>query len=415
MFRLKIPRTQFKFGIQICRNYLSHEYKSVLSEFEITAADVNYARTKSSPAQGVIRIDIVNGIAHDNRNNEFSETFLKLRSEPQKATVFEATNYAIFRNFIDNENLDELLANVKNRLQSGLFVDDFIGCYLLNHFLQEQNYLAATEIGLEIFKQDTLDNKLLVSLMLKSFFEYLKQNLEQIATPLVKETKPTKKKDEVKVRVKFLRNTEDGQDLPTQIGRAICKISQLYSNHVTSNFKLLGSLLANKNDLATSLLLATNTNFCKDTLQYSQILLKNKKGVDEKLVNAINSSLEQTTDSKMLHDLLSSFLEAVKKEEEVKLIEQQKNKYAAWKEQDVVERNKSINGVPSGQRKENIDQILTDLAQKKQKLWYFDNEELIDLEIFKKNKSYPKRWFGKKKKPKVVDDNYVPPEIRKIA
>lgn len=220
---------------------------------------------------------------------------------------------------------------------------------------------------------------------------------------------------QLKVRVKFVRNTEDGQDLHTEIGRAICKISQLYANDVISNFKLLGSLLSNKNNLAISLLQANNSNLCKDTLQYSQILLKNKQ-VDEKLVNSLNSRLEQTTDSKKLDDLLSTFLEAVKKEEELKLIVQQKNKYAAWKERDVLERSRKINAVPSSERKENIDQILADLAQKKQKLWYFDNEELIDLEIFKKNKSYPKRWFGKKKKPKVVDDNYVPPEIsRKIA
>ncbi|XP_053962123.1 uncharacterized protein LOC128865797 [Anastrepha ludens] len=414
MFRLRIAHTQFKFGFQIYRNYLSNEYKSALSYFDTHSPHVNNVRSKGLAAQGIIQIDIVDGIAHDeNRNNEFSESLLKLRSEPQKSATFEATNYAIFRNFIDHENIDELLPLLKNRLESGLFIDDFLGCYLLNHFLQKQNYLAAAEIGLEFFKQETLENKLVVGLILKSFLEYLKQNIEQINAPVATETKkPTKKSDEIKVRVKFIRNTEDNTTFAGEIGRAICRIAELNSNDVTANFKLLGTLLVNKKDLALSLLDGKNINFCKDTLQYSQTLLKNMGEVDEKITNAINSSLEQTADSPTLDVLLSAFLEAARKEE-VKLIEQQKKKYTFWKEQDVVEREKNVNTEPPSQRKERIEQILADVAQKKQKLWYFENEELVDLEIFKKNKTYPKKWFGKKKKPRVVDENYVPPEINR--
>lgn len=36
----------------------------------------------------------------------------------------------------------------------------------------------------------------------------------------------------------------------------------------------------------------------------------------------------------------------------------------------------------------------------------------MDLEIESKKVYYPKRWFGKKKKPRVIDEGYIPPEIR---
>lgn len=168
----------------------------------------------------------------------------------------------------------------------------------------------------------------------------------------------------------------------------------------------------NRHKLATSLINNKEINFCKQTLELVQTLLKNKEGVDDNLTNGLNRRLEEAVDTKNLDTLLSVFLEEAGKKDEVKLIEQQKAKYEIWKEQDTLEKSKKINIIPPSQRKENIEQILADVNQKRQKLWYFENEELIDLEIFnKKNKSYPKRWFGKKKKPKVVDDNYVPPEI----
>nr|XP_014102080.1 uncharacterized protein LOC106626775 [Bactrocera oleae] len=411
MYRLKIPRTQYNYGFQICRNYLSHEYKNTLNDFNVHALETNNVRTKGYSAQGVILADIVNGIAHDNRDNEFSESLLKLRTAPGKAAQFDATNYAIFRNFLDHENVDELLPIIKNRLQSGIFIDNFIGCYILNQLLKENNFIGATEVSLEIFKQDSLDNKLVAGLILKSIFEYLKLNIEQIIPPVVKEKKLGKKSDEKKVRVKFIRN-EGTNQLAGEIGKAICRISELYPNELTENIKLLGVLLDNRHKLATSLINNKEINFCKQTLELVQTLLKNKEGVDDNFTNGLNRRLEEAVDTKNLDTLLSVFLEEAGKKDEVKLIEQQKAKYEIWKEQDTLEKSKKINIIPPSQRKENIEQILADVNQKRQKLWYFENEELIDLEIFnKKNKSYPKRWFGKKKKPKVVDDNYVPPEI----
>lgn len=45
---------------------------------------------------------------------------------------------------------------------------------------------------------------------------------------------------------------------------------------------------------------------------------------------------------------------------------------------------------------------------------YFNREEQLELEIEGKKVFYPKRWFGKKKKPRQVDESYVPPEVKAV-
>lgn len=52
-----------------------------------------------------------------------------------------------------------------------------------------------------------------------------------------------------------------------------------------------------------------------------------------------------------------------------------------------------------------------ELSTEEQKLWFFDNEEKIDLEVEAKEKLIEKPT-AKKKNVKLSDDkNYIPPEI----
>lgn len=50
------------------------------------------------------------------------------------------------------------------------------------------------------------------------------------------------------------------------------------------------------------------------------------------------------------------------------------------------------------------------LKEEEQKLWFFENEDSIDLEIEKKERLM-KTPSGKTKVSKTIDENYVPPEI----
>lgn len=61
-----------------------------------------------------------------------------------------------------------------------------------------------------------------------------------------------------------------------------------------------------------------------------------------------------------------------------------------------------------------FEQLAKDMESEEKRLWFFENEERIDLEIEDKVVKYPTRWHGKKKNPRVVDEGYVPPEIKTV-
>jgi small subunit ribosomal protein S27 len=63
-------------------------------------------------------------------------------------------------------------------------------------------------------------------------------------------------------------------------------------------------------------------------------------------------------------------------------------------------------------RLEDIEKIQDEMNVKEKKLWFFENRSKIELEIQKKHRLYyPKKWYGKKKTPRSIDENYVPPEV----
>ena len=67
------------------------------------------------------------------------------------------------------------------------------------------------------------------------------------------------------------------------------------------------------------------------------------------------------------------------------------------------------------QRLEDVEKLQEEMNKQEQKLWFFENIEDIKLDIEDKKVFYPKRWFGKKKKPKKLDENYVPPDVESIT
>lgn len=64
------------------------------------------------------------------------------------------------------------------------------------------------------------------------------------------------------------------------------------------------------------------------------------------------------------------------------------------------------------ERIKHVEKLTKDMEAEEQKLWFFENEDKIDLQIENKRVFYPKRWFGKKKKPRQLDEDYIPPEIK---
>jgi len=107
------------------------------------------------------------------------------------------------------------------------------------------------------------------------------------------------------------------------------------------------------------------------------------------------------------------FVNSAVSEVEAADIEQQKKIYSEWCELRQQKLKDELERLHRNKRLEEIKRVTQSMADEEQKLWFFENEDKIDLQIDSKRIFYPKRWFGKKKKPRTIDEGYVPPEVQK--
>lgn len=83
--------------------------------------------------------------------------------------------------------------------------------------------------------------------------------------------------------------------------------------------------------------------------------------------------------------------------------------FQQWTEVREKRLEEQIKRLDRAKRIEAIDHKQKDLQEEEQKLWFFENEDAIDLEIEEKEQSTDSNL--KKKTSKAVDDDYIPPEI----
>lgn len=164
-------------------------------------------------------------------------------------------------------------------------------------------------------------------------------------------------------------------------------------------------------------LMESSKNQSGDCILYSDVyeivleFLKRQTEQDklvEKMEHLFAKQISKDTMEKHLDEELH---EAMLKEEN-ELAAREQEHFAKWQTERLELWQTVRKEASDVERKQNIDVILDDISTREQKLWYFDKKVEIDLQIFQKRVYYPKRWFGKKRKPRAIDENYIPPEIR---
>lgn len=182
-----------------------------------------------------------------------------------------------------------------------------------------------------------------------------------------------------------------------------------------NNIALLGFVINGRIEDAEKHLSQFEKIINKDILQLCHKLVDSLNGENStNLKQQLDSAISQCKQNNTFSDILDSNVKLAVKNFEPKLVSEYTNNYKEWKTiyQSAIEKQSQVQDV--GQRVENIERTLTELQQSRQSLWFFENREDIDIEIYKKKTYYPKRWFGKKKKPKTVDAFYVPPSVSRV-
>lgn len=122
-------------------------------------------------------------------------------------------------------------------------------------------------------------------------------------------------------------------------------------------------------------------------------------------------SLGLVTDSD-LHEAVVNKVKSVVSSKEKEAVEEQCKVYKEWETQKQRLLQEQLDELIRQQRLAKVQLEKEALVKREETLFFFDNEEKWELEIERKRVFYRRRYFGKRKKPRVADDNYIPPEVK---
>ncbi|EDV36248.1 uncharacterized protein Dana_GF12059 [Drosophila ananassae] len=385
-------------------SYLSPEFNKLANEGPKISAASHVAAN----------MDLDLFVNPDNRPMDLVDRLAKLRSQ-KEASLVPLFPSVLVKQLLDSTNPQEAISVLRSPTQYGLFVDQFSGCYLMDVLLHNGNAVEAAQVAAILVERGLCNNELVEALALQSFYGYAKDFKPVVAEP---QDKPAPKASDVeKVRVKFIRNYHEDPSEKTEekkLGRAMVKIGSGEGSlkDLKQNIALLGYVIAGQLADASSFLEKNKQSFHKDTLTAAQSAAEGSKleGAEE-LVKSLQDALEKTTKTNAIAEQLENSVKSSAQKYEPKLLADYGDSYQKW----AVEFEKAVSKKTEERsldlRRDNINKTLSELELKRQNLWYFENKDEIDIQIYKKKVYYPKRWFGKKKKPKAVDTFYVPPNI----
>ncbi|XP_017150120.1 uncharacterized protein LOC108160557 [Drosophila miranda] len=403
---------------RISRRWMSMSYFS--TEFNALASEGpakfrHLLPEGSQPAATNIDLDLF--VNADHRQMDLVDKLLKLRKQKECSYVPLLPSLLV-KQLLDSTNPQEVITVLRSPSQYGLFIDQFSGCFLMDLLLHSGNTLEAAQIAALLVERGLCNSELVEALALHSFFGFVKD-----FKPLESsENKPAAPAPEVeKVRVKFIRNyVEDTSDKTEEkvLGRAMILLGSGSGTlkELKQNICLLGFVLCGKLPDAVSLLAKNREVFYKEIVTASQNVAESLKlEVSDEFTQSLQQALDKCTQTNSIHEKLESSIKSSSQKFEPKLLAEYGQSYQEWSKQFENAAKKYIEEQSLVERKDSIEKTLNELEAKRQNLWFFENKDDIDIQIYKKKVQYPKRWFGKKKTPKAADTFYVPPSVTRSA
>lgn len=216
---------------------------------------------------------------------------------------------------------------------------------------------------------------------------------------------PPEPEEEVKIRVKYLRNPYDDDHFDLRddkkiVGKTLTMISKKKNDPLHQSFYVLGLSLFGKPDLLRSFTSQLTNPLYKEVLA----LIPEESNVGE-IINPLQ------TESVDLSELLIEQVKTAAQQTSESDIAQQCDTYKKWENNRIEQLELQKERLKTAKRLETIEDINKALREKEERLWFFENEETIDLAIESKVRYFPTRWFGPRRKPREADAGYVPPEV----
>ncbi|KAL1459227.1 hypothetical protein WDU94_011233 [Cyamophila willieti] len=427
--------------------------------------DQQYNRHKKLHA---IDIDLyVNSITDDVYTEELEDILYKFRLTPTTIDMMDSTQHAVIRLYLKLNKIQELLTILDDRLNYGIFPDEYCNNLLMNYFIKANNYRDAAKIAAIQMLQEDFSNEITKHFALYSCLKYLESpvqwNVEEAKEETEEEEEDDDEEEIVKVRVKFLRNPYfDGHfnlNTPNDlIGKTLITIGRTNPNDVLSqSYYLVGLGLAKNTHEAKQFLENVQNDKIKVTKDSLEMFKKfiisedvsqtashaeptasegenaeaapnpseskaNVSGEIEAILSLAEALQSKGTEENLLQETEKNLKDTVQKFE-TQEIEKQKQLYQQWDTERQQILKKHLEKLKEEQIFENIRKKKEDLAKEEEKLFFFDNENEIDLLLEKKyppkkeivvkkrNEFDGKRNLGRaviKSKKLPIDRGYVP-------
>nr|BAM19735.1 unknown unsecreted protein [Papilio xuthus] len=194
-------------------------------------------------------------------------------------------------------------------------------------------------------------------------------------------------------------------------GKTLAWISRNNKDNISNNLQIIGWMYYKKYD--SLLTLCENFKNLKSFKIYSEVIELLQKEISkseekdslEKCISFLN---ECPKADGILEESIKNLIEdAINKTHKNDISSQQKL-FENWLSTREEKLNEQIQRLSRAQRIVEVEKKQKELEVQEQKLWFFENEEKIDLEIENKEKLHTST---EKNDIDVNDENYIPPEI----
>ncbi|GLH08655.1 28S ribosomal protein S27, mitochondrial [Gryllus bimaculatus] len=372
-----------------------------------------------------IDIDLfANAVRNESYIDELEDLIHKLRLSVNTTKTLPSTHHAVVRYFMDIGQYESLIRILNDRLNYGMFPDHYSLCLLLDTFIKKKQISEAARVSSIHMLQEDWNNPLVTALALYACHEYV-----QNPAPWESEVEEDDG-EEVKVRVHYVRNPyfDDHFDLREPqllVGKTLAAVGATMPDAVGQTYRLVGLGLHRKWEKAISLLEQLPNTGVKPGI-YSAGLkvfeetfkkeLNDENDPESKLRENLRRLVKEletkglvTNDD--LHDAVVSKVEQIVAREEKNMISTQEALYGEWEKMREKVLKEEMEELKRQQRLALVEQEKQQLIQKEKELFFFDNEDKIDMLLEKQGlqEEVEKKLRGKTSKDPEVD--YIPPEI----
>ncbi|CAG9819462.1 unnamed protein product [Phaedon cochleariae] len=349
-----------------------------------------------------VEVDIfANAVTDDTFVDELLDILYKLRLTADTGNTLNSTSHAVVRALLRCGKKDDLLNTLDDRLNYGLFLDYYTANLLMDSFYKSSDYASGARVASQLMLQEEYEHPITHSFALLHCYNYL---LKPEGWPIP--TPPEEPEEEVKVRVKFLRNPFDDdhfdlRDPKKIVGKTLAMFNKAKNDPLSNSFSILGWALFGKLDKVEEFV----TSCKKDNIVlYKEII--DLIPDDESIKNIVSEIKTQSMD---ISKHLISELEKVVQTQSERDIAEQCEVFSKWESQRVQALEDQKEKLSRAKRLETLENLKKSMQEKETKLWFFENEEKIELEI----EAGLEKMVAPKTKKKVVkeEQNYVPPEV----